>query len=204
MLKLTNMPKLLFILFSVVLTSPIYLPINNPDRKDVSQIQLTAIGQFGIMRKARPNIPAHYHTGIDIKRPGSNYDSEPIFPIAKGVVISKRTDGPYANLMIEHEIHGTKFWSLYEHIAGICVNTGDTVGHLSPIARFMTKAELKKYGWQFDHFHLEILKVKPMQLKTSKSYPERFYNSYSLVCYTQKDLEKYYYNPLDFLRNPTL
>lgn len=197
------MPKLLVILFSVILTSPIYLPINNPDRKDVSQIQLTAIGQFGIMRKARPNIPAHYHTGIDIKRPGSNYDLEPIFPIARGIIISKRTDGPYANLMLEHEINGAKFWSLYEHIAGICVNTGDTVGPLSPVARFMTKAELNKYGWQFDHFHLEILRVKPMQLKPSKSYPERFYSSYSLVCYTKKDLEKYYYNPLDFLRNPT-
>jgi murein DD-endopeptidase MepM/ murein hydrolase activator NlpD len=198
------MSKLPYVLFSIVLTSPIYLPINIPDRKDISQIHLTAIGQFGIMRKARPNVPAHYHTGIDIKRPGSNYDAEHILPIAKGVIISKRTDGPYANLMIEHEINGTKFWSVYEHVAGISVRTGETVLPETPIARFMTKAELNQYGWQFDHFHLEILKVKPMQLKPSKSYPERFYNSYSLVCYTKKDLERYFYNPLDFLKNMPL
>lgn len=195
------MPKILIILLFIFFSDKIYLPVNTSDRQDVSQIELTAIGQFGLMRKARPNIPAHYHTGIDIKRPGKNYGSEPVFAIAKGTVISKRTDGPFANLIIEHEINGTKFWSVYEHIAGICVNTGDTVYPENPIARFMTKAELNKHGWQFDHFHLEILKVKPMQLKPSKSYPERFYNSYSLVCYTKKDLDKYYYHPLDFIKN---
>jgi hypothetical protein len=51
------------------------------------------------------------------------------------------------------------FWSLYEHIAGISVNTGDTVLPETPIARFMTKAEHNKHGWKFDHFHLEILKA---------------------------------------------
>jgi len=142
MIKLFSVLSFVFIFQGYV-----FLPISSGNRKDVSKIELTNIGQFGILRKARPNIPAHYHTGVDIKRPTANYTSEPIFPIAKGQVVSKRTDGPYANLIIKHEIDGKKFWSLYEHIAGIKVGVGDIVDHQSPIARFMNKVELNRFGW---------------------------------------------------------
>lgn len=187
------------IIFSLLLLQPqILLPVKVKDRKSTSEIQLTKIGQFGLVRKARPNVPVHYHTGIDIRRPGTNYNSEPIFSVAKGVIISKRTDGPYANLIIEHEINGSKVWSLYEHIAGIKVNVNDTVSPDTPVARFMNKKELDSYGWQFDHFHLELLKVKPQKLNPSKANPERFYNSYTLTCYTSNDLKKYYFNPMEY------
>jgi len=194
--------QLLFILAFLVLPakSQVYLPIELTDRTNISMVKLSDIGEFGLMRKPRPNVPQHYHTGIDIKRPSNNYINEPIYPIAKGKVISKRDDGPYANIIIEHELNGIKFWSLYEHVAGIKVKVNDNVDPRISIARFMNKEELDKNGWQFDHFHLEILKVKPVPLKPTKNYPERFYNSYSLVCYTISDLEKYYYNPLKFLQ----
>lgn len=187
--------------FVVLFQGYFLLPVNSGNRIDVSKIQLTKIGQFGILRKARPNIPEHYHTGIDIMRPTGNYISEPIFPIVKGQVISKRTDGPYANLIIEHKINGAKFWSLYEHIAGIKVGVGDIVDHQSPIARFMNKAELNRFGWQFDHFHLEVIKTKPERIKPDTKNPERFFISYSLICYNIYDLNKYFYNPIDFLKN---
>lgn len=178
----------------------IYLPIDLGNRNDISKVKLSDIGDFGLLRKPRPNVPQHFHTGIDIKRPNNNYINEPIYPIAKGKVISKRDDDPYANIIIEHESEGFKFWSLYEHVAGIIVKVNDVVDPKKPIARFMNKEELNKNGWQFDHFHLEILKVKPIPLKPTKNFPERFYNSYSLVCYTGDDLEKYYYNPLNFFK----
>jgi murein DD-endopeptidase MepM/ murein hydrolase activator NlpD len=177
----------------------VLLPIHSGDRKDISKVQLTKIGQFGLMRKARPKVQAHYHTGIDIRRPGSNYESENIYPISKGVVISKRTDGPYANLILAHEINGVKLWSLYEHIAGIEVQIGDEVQPEKAIARFMNKSELDKYGWQFDHFHFEVIKVKPQKVKPTEKNPGHYYNSYSLVCYTLNDLKKYYFDPLDYL-----
>lgn len=196
------MINLLFVIFfSSLLSVQVYLPVNLRDRHDVSGIHLTEIGQFGLMRKARPNVPKHYHTGIDIKRPNNNYVSEPIYPIASGIVISKRTDGPYANLIIEHSINGRKVWSLYEHIAGVKVSVADTVNPNTPIARFMSRYELIKYGWQFNHFHLEILKVKPLRIKPTPEKPERFYNSYSLICYTLDDLDKYYFDPLVFLKD---
>jgi hypothetical protein len=180
--------------------SQILLPIDATDRTSVEQIQLTDLGQFGKYRKARPNIPGHYHTGIDIKRPHNNFLNEPVFAIAQGKVISKRTDGPYAQIILEHKMNNFVFWSLYEHVAGITVNVGEQVSSDKAIARFMNKTELNRFGWQFDHFHLEILKVRPVELKSSSSQPQRKFNSYTLVCYTEVDLNKYFYNPVVFFR----
>jgi murein DD-endopeptidase MepM/ murein hydrolase activator NlpD len=191
---------LTILLLTVTSQDHIFLPVAAGDRKNISAIRLTDIGQFALIRKAMKNVPAHYHTGIDIRRPNNNYESEPVFPIAKGVLISKRTDGPYANLIIEHEINGEKIWSVYEHIAGIRVKVRDLVSPENPIARFMNKEELNRFGWQFNHFHFELIKVKPVKKEPDTKNPERFYNSYALVCHTPDDLNKYFYDPMEFLR----
>jgi hypothetical protein len=104
-------------------------------------------------------------------------------------------------LIIEHELGNFIFWTVYEHIAGIDVHLHDIVDTEKPIARFMNKEELNKYGWQFDHIHFEILKVKPLELKPDNRWPERRFNSYSLICYTLDELHHYFYNPLDFLND---
>lgn len=176
------------------------LPIRSEDVKLVEQLELTQIGEFGVIRKARPKVPAHYHTGIDIKRPSKNYIDEPVFPICEGVVISKREDGPYAQIIIEHDSYDGKFWTVYEHIAGIDVGLFHEVNPKRPIARFMNKEELGRYGWHFDHVHFEVLKVRPIKLERSNSKPNRLYASYSLVCYTKEDLYKYFYDPVVFLQ----
>jgi murein DD-endopeptidase MepM/ murein hydrolase activator NlpD len=192
---------MLFIFITLLISLSVLLPVDCGDRKDISKLQLTSIGEFGLMRRDREGIPAHFHTGIDIKRPSNNYLNEPIFAIAEGKVISKRTDGPYAQVIIEHYQKGILFWSLYEHIAGIAVNVGELVTPHQPIARYMNSDELNRFGWQFDHFHLEILKVPPIKLQPEAKHPERLFNSYSLICFTTQDLEKYYYNPLEFLKS---
>jgi murein DD-endopeptidase MepM/ murein hydrolase activator NlpD len=175
------------------------LPVRTIDRKSVSTLSLTEIGGFGLVRKPRQSVPAHYHTGIDIRRPANNYPDEPIFPVCDGTVISKRQDGPYAQLIIEHK--NPQCWTVYEHIAGIKVNLHDHVNPDSPIARFMNRTELKKYGWQFDHFHLEILKIQPIKLRGDPANPDRKFSSYTLVCHTKEELNKYFHNPIDFLRD---
>ena len=186
-------------LFSfVVSASDVSLPILTKGESSINDVHLTRIGQFGIWRNDRPGIPGHFHTGIDIMRPSNNYDNEPILSISKGIVISMRNDGPYAQLIIEHQINGKKFWTVYEHIAGINVSVNDTVEKGTPIARFMNKDELNQYGWQFDHFHFEVLKIKPIKLTVDPKRPERHYKSYSLSCYTIDDLNKYFYNPIEF------
>lgn len=85
-----------------ILPHEVHLPINVSNRISLGELSLTEIGAFGLRRKARPNVKSHLHTGIDIKRPDNNYMNNPIFPIAPGVVISKRDDGPFAQLIVEH------------------------------------------------------------------------------------------------------
>ena len=184
--------------FSSIIEPDYNLPVNTLNRKSVSTLALTDIGEFGLRRKERPGIPAHYHTGIDIKRPSKNFLDEPIFPICEGIVISKRQDGPYAQLIIEHE-NEQKFWTIYEHIAGIKVDLHEYVSPDSPIARFMNIDELDRYGWQFNHFHFEVLKAQPLRLKIERSLPDRLFASNTLVCYTKDDLNKYFYSPIKFL-----
>ena len=175
------------------------LPINVSNRNDASTLKLSSIGNYGLVRKPREKVPSHLHTGIDIKRPNNDYSNEPIFPIAAGRVISIRSDGPYAQIIIEHKNWGKPFWTVYEHISGIDVKINEIVTPQKPIARFMNTNELNKYGWQFDHFHLEILRIKPNSIKPTRENSMRYYNSYTLVCFTNNDLIKYYYNPIEFL-----
>ncbi len=189
----------LLLLVEVPETS-LYLPIKVADRKSIESVQLTDIGHYRIMRRERKGVPAHFHTGIDIMRPGANYESEPIFAIAPGTVISARYDGPFAQVIVAHENDGIKFWTVYEHIAEIRVKPNDKVDPQVPFARFMNKGELNQHGSQFDHFHFEVLKVAPLKLTPNARNPTRLYSSYTLLCQTAEDLEKYFYDPLDFLK----
>lgn len=189
----------LFIALNCAATAQIKLPVASYDRTDIYSIELTEIGTFGKIRKARPKVPAHLHTGVDIKRPSKNYFDEPIFPIYEGTVISKRDDGPYAQLIIEHIINDNICWSVYEHIAGIRCSVGEYVSTEEPIARFMTTKELNTYGWQFNHVHLEIMKQPPIQSKPTDKLPERFYSTYWLSCFTKEELDYFYYDPLEFI-----
>jgi hypothetical protein len=176
------------------------LPIAVENRTTWASVQLTHIGSYGLSRKARPGIPAHLHTGVDIKRPRKNYEDEPVLPAAQGTVISMRDDGPFAQIIIEHRLpYGDPVWTVYEHIAGIRVTVGDIVLPHETIARFMNRQELDRYGWQFDHVHFEVLKVRPAALKPTDKTPLRFFSTYSLSCYTASDLEKYYYDPISFM-----
>jgi len=84
------------------------------------------------------------------------------------------------------------------------VSLNDSIDPQYPVARFMNKEELNAYGWQFDHFHFEVLKKEPVKLNPATRTPQRLYNSYTLVCYTIDDLEKYFFDPLLFLEQNKL
>ena len=179
-----------------------YLPVNTPDRRSWNDVKLTAIGRFGLQRKARPGVPAHLHAGVDIKRPGGNDADEPVFPAARGVVISMRDDGPLAQVIVEHrQSDGSIIWTVYEHVAGIAAAAGDTVDPVKPIARFMTRHELGRYGWQFDHLHFEVMREQPILTTPSKRLPQRFYQTYALACPDQRSLSRCYHDPREFLES---
>ena len=172
-----------------------FAPVQIQNRNDVRQLKLTEIGEYGIRRKARPGVPSHLHTGIDIKRPNNNYESEPVLPACPGKIISIRYDGPFAQIIIEHN----GLWTVYEHIADIKCRVGEAVDPQLPIARFFNKNELDKYGWKFDHFHFEVMKANPIPVAHTKVHPDRFFNTYALLCYEESSLAERYFNPLDFI-----
>jgi len=178
------------------------LPIRVENRRSLDELKLTQIGDFARLRKARPGVPAHLHTGIDICRPGSNYGNEPIYAILSGEVISVRYDGAFAQIIVKHMTKDSlPLWSVYEHISGILVQVGDLVSPARPLARFMNRDELDRYGWQFDHFHLEVMQTEPYALIPTEQHPQRFYASYALTCFTDTELQSKYLDPLVFLSN---
>ena len=206
--KFCNLILLIFIFipffsnYSLCQNAKFSIPISSSNRTSTTSIQLTPIGAFGLTRKARPRVPEHLHTGIDIKRPVDNYVDEPVLPIASGMIISMRDDGPFAQIIIEHRLRNeAKFWTVYEHVSGIQATVGDSVAGSQPIARFMNSEELNRYGWQFDHFHFEILKVAPRLLQPTQKTPYRLYGVYNLECFTQSDLNRYYFDPIEFFEN---
>ncbi|MBD3240603.1 MAG: peptidoglycan DD-metalloendopeptidase family protein [Chitinivibrionales bacterium] len=176
------------------------VPVAAADRRSWADIRLTAIGRFGELRKARPGIPAHFHTGVDIRRPSERYDHEPIFAAAAGTVVSVRDDGPFAQVLVEHLLSsGDTVWTVYEHVAGIRISLGDRVGPRTPLARFMTISELEQYGWQFDHVHFEVMRKRPPALAPTDHLPQRRFGTYALMCYSREQLERRYFDPWVFL-----
>ena len=186
-------------LSAVALEDEWLLPIETGNRRNWNDISYTNIGRFGTMRKARPGIDSHLHTGIDIKRPDSDAANERVFSASLGLVVSVRSDGPFAQIIIEHRLtHGEKIWTVYEHIAGITVAPGEIVTARQPIARFMNTSELSRYGWQFNHLHFEIMKKRPLPITPSAKNPQRRFATYSLTCHTPQELNDRYYNPIEF------
>lgn len=188
---------LLCLSFTGICAQDFLNPINAEDRTDIAFIELTPIGKFGEWRKDREYIKGHFHTGIDIKRPNDNYTDAEIYPIFEGKVISVSDDGSYDQIIIALD-YDFKFWTVYEHVAGIKVEVKQHVNPEKPMASFMNKGELDKHGWQFDHLHFEILRVPPLGVDPDRKRPERFFISYSLLCYSKNDLDRYFYDPIRF------
>jgi murein DD-endopeptidase MepM/ murein hydrolase activator NlpD len=179
-----------------------FLPVNVANRQSFAEVRLTPIGEFGRPRQARMAVPAHLHTAVDLMRPNKNYVDEPIFPAAEGVVISLRTDGPFAQVIIEHqEFSGEYVWTVYEHVAEVSAALGEIVNSRQTIGRFFNKSELDNFGWQFDHLHFEILRKPPRRLQTDPRLPMRLYGAYTLECFSEEGLRKYYHDPLGFLES---
>jgi murein DD-endopeptidase MepM/ murein hydrolase activator NlpD len=177
-----------------------FLPVNYPLRQSTDNVRLTKIGAFGLVRIARPTVPSHLHTGVDIMRPGSNYVNEAIYAASDGIVISMRDDGPYAQVIVEHVDSTDTLWTVYEHLAGIRVIPGCKVTPTDTLGRFMNQQELIKYGYKFDHVHFEIMKKQPQSRSSTAALPHRLFQTYALTCYTQAQLLSIYEDPLKFLK----
>ncbi len=177
-----------------------YLPINVENRKIFKQSYLTNVGDFGIWRKPYNGLKGHYHTGIDFKNPGKSVgDLQPIFACAEGKVISIYSHGPSSTIIISHNLGNKYVYSVYTHVSNIVVLPGDTVDHYTVIASFIDKPHLDTWGEYLNHLHFEILKIRPKYAGKYKGYDT--YSSYSVSCFTKRDLFEKFYNPEIFFEH---
>jgi hypothetical protein len=186
--------------FSLQTYAEWHIPANYKNIGGIDDVKLSNIGRFGLLRVARPTVPAHYHTGIDIVRPDTNYWNQPVFPASKGNIVSIIDDGPFSQIIIMHEAGGKNYWTVYEHLHVREKDIGKEVDWNDTIGWYFNKNELTTYGWQFDHLHFEILKIEPAPVKPTKRYPARQYQTYAITCSTKKELETRQENPVEFLR----
>ncbi|HEX2955571.1 MAG TPA: M23 family metallopeptidase [Chitinispirillaceae bacterium] len=189
---------LLQLLITIPLYAQWYIPANYRGISDPYKIHLTKIGAFGLLRKARPTVPAHYHTGIDIVRPDSQFQKQPIFPAKEGEVVSVLDNGPYSQIIIKHSDMNRNFWTVYEHLH-VSVKKIKHVTQFDTIGYFFSKDELNRYGWQFNHFHFEILKLEPPKFKSGEINSLRYYKTFGILCFSRDELIMRQENPLEFL-----
>ncbi|MBC8043263.1 MAG: M23 family metallopeptidase [Rhizobacter sp.] len=177
------------------------LPLEVENRASLRNVRLTNIGAFALPRKTRPTVSTHLHAGIDFARWARDKDTVRVFAASAGKVISVRTDGAFAQIIIEHHDRGKKLWTVYEHVAGIRVRPGEMVSSQTVIARLMSREELVHYGWQFNHLHFEILIAPPKPLVPTLRTPHRYFMTYALECETEAELLQRYINPPEFFKS---
>lgn len=171
------------------------LPLNTSDRQDWSTVSLEPDAYFKNLRAPFGTVKLHYHTGIDLQNRTIVIPGEPVYAIATGKVIAIEDPPPQRRITIEHLLpNGDKVWSVYIHIIDEQVKVGDIVDSETVIARLMNATELQMYGQEYNHVHLEIMKKMPpyfADLNQRKTF----------TCYTQAEVDEYFYNPEEFLNN---
>lgn len=158
----------------------LYLPLSSfQDRNRCSDLSKRSLDGFGAYRKA-----GHKHAGLDIRADFG----EAVFPIGKGKVRAIYSEFPYLTVIIEHRTPaGEVFYSSYTHIEDISVKEGDSVDETTPVCRAFNRDEFAKSGFDKNHIHLEIRKTIDD------------YKRISIHCYTEDDLNRYFYDPLVFI-----
>ena len=160
-----------------------FLPFRVADRKDRKYLQI--ISTFGTARSSF--YKGHIHTAIDVmpKIPAGSVD---VYSMAKGVVCSIHLGQQFKTIVIKHKlVSGEIIYTSYKHLEGICVRTGQQVNENTKLARVINKKEAKEYKGNYDHLHLEI----------RKSFDD--YGCGSWLTMTKSELDKYFFNPKEFI-----
>lgn len=175
-----------------------FLPLDTGNRRNWSTAHITNSARFKARRRTAQNGGARFHTGIDFQNGGNNGrrggPGEPVYAMANGIVFGIFGKLPNKRVVLMHRLgNGRAIWSSYLHIAEPRVVGNEYVTPNTVIARRMNQAELNRYGQHFNHVHVEIL----------RRLPPRFYGQYqwmSQYCYTEEQVDRYFYNPQIFLQ----
>ena len=161
-----------------------YLPFEAKNRSSFKEILVVSI--FGDHRDTY--LKNHIHTAIDII-PLHKQSTIYVYPLANGVICSIHLGHPFITIVVKHLLPDSSVvYSSYKHLAEVFVKTGMQVDQNTKLARLYTRQEAKKLGGNYDHLHLEI----------RKSFSD--YGCASWLTMTKDELNRYFYNPLDFLK----
>jgi RHS repeat-associated protein len=138
----------------------IYNPIHDPSQNyPHGFLQLRgsdySVGNEGDINHQHSNSP-YYHPGVDI----GDILGTPVYPIYPGVVVYTGWNYDLGNtIILEHNVDGKLFYSVYGHLgtnqddSGILVTEGDSVSYNDQIG---TMGNTKGGGVTDTHLHLEI------------------------------------------------
>jgi len=168
----------------------LYLPLASfDDRSRCGDLSKRSLDGFGAYRKA-----GHKHAGLDVEAEFG----EKVFSVGKGKVCAIYGRFPYLTVIVEHLTPAGKlFYSSYTHIEDICVTEGDNVDETTPICRAFSMEEFERSGYDKNHIHLEIRKTID-DIDVEKRVAT---HCHSIHCYTEKDLNRYFYDPMLFFSN---
>jgi murein DD-endopeptidase MepM/ murein hydrolase activator NlpD len=160
------------------------IPFETADRTKLNTIKI--ISKFGDPRLTF--LRNHIHTAIDII-PTKSSDLITVYPAANGVVCSIHLDHPYKTIVIKHQLKDKSIiYTSYKHLQDIYIKNGAQVDQNTKLGRLYTHAEAKKLKGNYDHLHFEV----------RKSFDD--FGCASWLTMTKEELNKYFYNPLVFLK----
>lgn len=114
------------------------------------------------------------HMGVDF---GSTNKSEPIYPVANGLVIYVGVDSYGANVVkIVHNVNGQLIFSTYAHMRAVYFSKGQTVTTADMLGL------MGSTGWSTGpHLHLEMTTCDWTYNCTYKTYKNSLVNPYSYI-----------------------
>jgi murein DD-endopeptidase MepM/ murein hydrolase activator NlpD len=160
------------------------IPFTATNRSDPKGVRVISV--FGAPRQSY--LKGHIHTAIDCI-PAKKPDTVYVYPMARGVVCSVHLDHPHQTIVVRHQMKdGSTVFTSYKHLQAVYVRTGMQVDQQTKLARLYTRKEALKFGGDYDHLHLEI----------RKSFDD--YGCGSWLTMTQAELNKYFYEPVAFMK----
>jgi murein DD-endopeptidase MepM/ murein hydrolase activator NlpD len=161
------------------------IPFGSADRNKLNSFKV--ISKFGDPRLTF--LRNHIHPAIDIV-PSKPEKFNTVYPVANGVVCSIHLGHPYKTVVIKHLLHDKSIiYTSYKHLQEIYVKNGMQVDQNTKLGRLYTHAEAQALKGNYDHLHFEV----------RKSFED--YGCASWLTMTKDELNKYFYNPLDFLKS---
>lgn len=173
------------------------LPLDTGDRTNWHSIAFESDAYFMASRRNSYNNQPRLHTGIDMQNGGEagtrGGPGELVYSMGPGIVLGTFDRLPNRRVVIEHTFENApKVWTAYVHINESLVSPGEWVDAYSPIARRMNRQELRRYGEQYNHVHIEVMKKLPPIVNGQ-------YQWMTFHCYAPKQVQEYFYNPKTFL-----